>query len=91
MKMAKIFAIMFAVILAVFCLNGPFAFGEHPWDETVTIGGDDGGLDGTDPDPDDGSDKTDRINSTSTTVETKTDVSDFLTLLKVTLVASTVL
>ena len=56
MKMAKIFAIMFAVVLAVFCLSGPFAFGgdEHPWDEE---GGDDGdGLGVTPaPNPTDGS------------------------------------
>jgi len=28
MKMAKIFAIMFMLILAVFCFNGPFALGK---------------------------------------------------------------
>lgn len=51
MRMAKIFAIMFALFLAVFCMSGPFAFGgdEHPWDEEG--GGDGGDLDGVDPDP----------------------------------------
>lgn len=63
MKMAKIFAIMFAVVLAVFCLSGPFAFGgdEHPWDEE---GGDDGGdLDGAPPDADPDQDPTAKAGS----------------------------
>jgi len=51
MRMAKIFAITFALFLAVFCMSGPFAFGgdEHPWDEEG--GGDGGDLDGVEPDP----------------------------------------
>ena len=52
MKMAKIFALMFALFLAVFCLSGTFAMAgdAHPWDEEGGGGGDDDGdLDGTVP------------------------------------------
>jgi len=49
--MAKIYMLMFMLILAVICLNGPFVFGgdSHPWDEEG--GGDGGGLEGVTPDP----------------------------------------
>ncbi len=35
MKAAKTLAILFAFVLAVFCLNAPMVWGgdEHPWDE----------------------------------------------------------
>ncbi len=88
MKMAKIFAIMFALVLAVFCLNGPFVFGgdAHPWDEEGGGGGDGDLLPNSDPVPDPNVPKI--IGTASTTV---TDVSNILTILKFTLIASTVL
>jgi hypothetical protein len=51
--MAKIFMIMFVLILAIFCLNSPFAFGgdEHPWDEEIGGGGGGGDVDGVNPNP----------------------------------------
>jgi len=65
MKIAKIFAMISMLVLAVFCLNGPFAFGEHPWDETIIVDpGDGGDLDGTNPDdPDDESDGSNKAGS----------------------------
>ncbi len=90
MKMAKIFAIMFALVLAVFCLNGPFVFGgdAHPWDEEGGGGGggDLGGELPDDPDPDPTDPNTIGIGDV-----TVTDGSDILTFLKFTLIASTVL
>ncbi|MCP4706627.1 MAG: hypothetical protein GY865_18665 [candidate division Zixibacteria bacterium] len=67
MKMAKIFTVLLTLVLAVFCLNGQFAFGEHPWDETTIVDGGDGGdLDGTNPsDPDDGTDSPNKAGSVS--------------------------
>ncbi len=88
MKMAKIFAIMFALVLAVFCLNGPFVFGgdAHPWDEEGGGGGD-GELENPDPDDPD----TNVPNTIGTGDVTSTDGSDLFTLLKFTLIASRVL
>ena len=90
MKMAKIFAIMFMLILAVFCFNGPFAFGgdEHPWDEE---GGDDGGgLDGTNPAPNPDNNPG-KIGSGNAAPEAQSDGSDILTFLKFTVITSVVL
>lgn len=89
MKMAKIFAIMFALFLAVFCFNGPFAFGgdEHPWDEEGDIDG--GGLNGVNPDPD--KDIPTKTGSGTATSDSQSDESSILTLLRFTLVASTVM
>ncbi len=89
MKMAKIFAIMFAVVLAVFCLSGPFAFGgdEHPWDEED--GGDGGDSEGGNPDSND--DIPTKIGSGTATPETQKDGSSILSLMKFTLIASGIL
>lgn len=90
MRMAKIFAITFALFLAVFCMSGPFAFGgdEHPWDEEG--GGDGGDLDGVDPDPEE-DEIPDVVGFGSGTSVGLSDGSSILTFLKFTLVASIVL
>ncbi len=91
MKMAKIFTIMFALVLAVFCFNGPFAFGgdEHPWDEEV--GGDGGDLDGSSPDPDPSKDIPTKIGFSASTPEAQNDGSSIFFLIKFSMIASTVL
>lgn len=46
MKAAKTLAILFAFVLAVFCLNAPMVWGgdEHPWDEEGGDQDNSGGL-----------------------------------------------
>ena len=91
MKMAKIFAIMFALVLAVFCLNGPFVFGgdSHPWDEEGGGGGG-GELENPDPDVPD-TDVPPRVNSVTAVPEAQPDGSIILDFLRISLITSMVM
>ena len=86
-------ATLFALILAIFCLNGPFAFGgdEHPWDEEIGGGGGDGGgLDAVNPNPPT-YDKPDKMVFSTATPKALKDVGSILSLIKFSLFAYTVL
>ena len=88
MKMAKIFAIMFAVILAVFCLSGPYAFGgdEHPWDEEGGGGINGGGYNAVPPSDNSG---TVTSSSSSSSEVLPRDESTIVIFLKIAFVLST--
>lgn len=90
MKMAKIFAIFFALVLAVFCLNGPFAFGgdEHPWDEEGGGGINGGGYTAVPPSNDGGTLST---GSSSADTVTLKDDSALLLFWEITITFSTII